>query len=314
MLQLGNVEGAEKDVVALVNLAPNSTETQTLLGDFYWSKKDYPRAKSAYMRAAQMKSDSIDALKGLIRVDLAQKAPDAARARVESRLAKAPNDTALLLLAGNVLKESGDAQAAEAMYMRVLQADPSNMDAYNNLGDLYISQNRLEDAKKQYVEAARKQPKTAVAATTMVGIILTLQNKHAEARQQYQQAIAIDPQAAVAANNLAWDYAENGGATLDVALSLAQTAKARLPSRWEASDTLGWIYYKKGLASLAVTAFRQGAEQNPSNPTVQYHLGLAHLKNGDRPEAQKALQRALTLDPKFAAAEDAKRVLATIKG
>jgi len=314
MLQVGNVDGAEKDVMKLVALAPNSAETQSLLGDLYWLKHDYARAKSSYLKAAQVQSDSLDALKGLIRVDIAQKAPDAARARIEARLAKNPNDTTLLLLAGAVLTEAGDQRGAESMYMRILQNDPSNMDAYNNLGALYLAQNRLEEAKKQYIDAARKQPKTAVAATTMVGIILTLQSKPGEARQQYQQAIALDPQAAVAANNLAWDYAENGGATLDVALTLAQTAKARLPGRWEASDTLGWIYYKKGLTTLAVTAFRQGVEQNPSNPLVQYHLGLAHLKNGDRVGARNALQRALSLDPKFASAEDAKRVLATIKG
>jgi tetratricopeptide (TPR) repeat protein len=188
------------------------------------------------------------------------------------------------------------------------------MDAYNSLAALYFSQNHLEDAKREYIEVARTQPKTAVAASTMVGVILTLQSKHTEAREQYKRAISLDPQAAVASNNLAWDYAENGGATLDVALSLAQTAKARLPARWETSDTLGWIYYKKGLTTLAVTALRQGIEQNPTNPMVQYHLGLAQLKNGDRTEAQKALQRALNLDPKFAAADDAKRVLETIKG
>ena len=133
-------------------------------------------------------------------------------------------------------------------------------------------------------------------------------------RASSTSALVLDPQAAVAANNLAWDYAENGGASLDVALQLAQTAKARLPKSWEASDTLGWIYYKKGLVSRAVTALREASQQAPSNPTIHYHLGLAYLKDGHKSEAEAALQHALKLDPKFQAADDAKRALATIKG
>ena len=116
----------------------------------------------------------------------------------------------------------------------------------------------------------------------------------------------------VAANNLAAQRAEKGD--LKGALQLAQTAKARLPDDPHVSDTLGWILYKKGLASMAITALKQSVDKNPSNPTSQYHLGLAYLKDGQQREAQQALQRALKLNPTFGAAEDAKRVLGTIKG
>jgi Flp pilus assembly protein TadD len=152
-----------------------------------------------------------------------------------------------------------------------------------------------------------------MAASTMLGIILTLQGKPDDARKHYEEALQIDPQAAVAANNLAWDYAEHGQ-NLDVALKLAQTAKSRLSKNADVSDTLGWVYYKKGLGSLAVSAFREAAEQAPSNPTIHYHLGLAYLLNGDQTQARKALQQALKLSPAFEGADDAKRTLASTKG
>ncbi len=72
-----------------------------------------------------------------------------------------------------------------------------------------------------------------------------MQNKPDEARKLYEHALSLDPQMPVAANNLAWDYAERGQ-NLDVALNLAQTAKAKLPNTAAVSDTLGWVYYKKG--------------------------------------------------------------------
>jgi tetratricopeptide (TPR) repeat protein len=78
------------------------------------------------------------------------------------------------------------------------------------------------------------------------------------------------------------------------------------------SDTLGWVYYKKGMWPLAITAFEQSVERDPRNPLYYYHLGLAFAKSGEDAKARQALQQALTLEPGFAGAEDAKRVLATL--
>jgi Flp pilus assembly protein TadD len=125
--------------------------------------------------------------------------------------------------------------------------------------------------------------------------------------------VELDPRAAVAANNLAWDYASNGG-SLDEALQLAQTAKAELPENAEVNDTLGWIYYKKGLAGPAVTALSDAARLSPANPGIHYRLGLAYLQGGQKSEARAMLQQVLKLNPQFPEAAEVRRVLATIEG
>jgi Flp pilus assembly protein TadD len=99
-----------------------------------------------------------------------------------------------------------------------------------------------------------------------------------------------------------------------VALQLAQAATRRLPDNPAIQDTLGWIYYKKGLAALAVPAFQKSVELDPKNPIFHFHLGLAYLKAGDSPKARIALQQALALAPNFAGAVEAKQVLASLKG
>ena len=312
LLRLGNLADAEKEVMALAKGSPASADVHTLLGDFYWAKRDLAHARESYDEALKLRSESRDALAGLVRVDLAQNKPDAARSRIESQLARTPDDEALLLLAGDTFWAIGDTQRVEATFRHVLQVNPSNIQAYSRLGLFYGSQNRLDEARKEYEDLARHQPKAAVAATTMVGTILTLQDKPEEARKRYEQALALDPQMPVAANNLAWDYAENGG-SLDAALQLAQTAKAKLPDSWEVSDTLGWVYYKKGLASLAITSLAEATKQAPSNPSIRYRLGLAYLKNGEQHKARGSFEQALKLSPQFKEAEDARRVLATFK-
>jgi putative PEP-CTERM system TPR-repeat lipoprotein len=313
LLLLGDMNRAEAEATTLAKSAPDSADVHTLLGDLYSSKRDTARAQQAYTRALELKSDSMDALKGLVRLDLGQRRPDAARARVESRLAAAPNDTGTLLLAARTMSSVGDLKRAETLLTHLLDVDPSNIEAYGDLGVIFKSQGRLDEAKRKYEEASRRNPAVAVTANTMVGIILLLQNKPEEARKQWEQALARNPRAPVAANNLAWHYAETGE-NLDIALQLAQTAKAQLPKDAMVSDTLGWIYYKKGLAGLAVTALRDGAERAPTNASIQYHLGLAYMKNGDQKGARQSLEQALKLDPKSPQADEAKRALAAMQG
>jgi Flp pilus assembly protein TadD len=298
--------------VPIAKSSPSSPDSQNWLARLYLAKGDLVHAREAFNRAYQLQPASTIALNGLVTLDIVEKKPEAARARLEARLASKPTDVAILFMAGNSYLALSDAARAEALFRKVVEVDPTNIDAYAKLGALYVSQNRLDEAKADFEEAARQQKKP-VAAKTILGMILSLQNRHDEARKRYEEALALDPRAAVAANNLAYDYADRGE-RLDEALALAQTAKAQLPDSWATNDTLGWIYYKKGLASLAVSTLQQGAGQAPTNPTLHYHLGLAYLKNGDRKQARESLERALKLNPQFASADDAKRVLSTIKG
>jgi tetratricopeptide (TPR) repeat protein len=311
LLEIGNLPGAEAELVPLSRAVPKSAELQSWLGRLYSAKRDLPRAREAFGKALELQPDSITALNGIISIDIVEKRGDAARAKLEARLASEPDNEALLFLAGNSYLTMGDAAKAETLLRKVLQVNPANIDAYARLVRIYWAQNRLDQAKAELEEAARHQS-SPVAARTMIGLILELQKQPDQARKQYEQALALNPRAPVAANNLAMQHAELGN--LDIALQLAQTAKAVLPDDARISDTLGWIYYKKGLSTLAVTALQQSVKQNPAIAETQYHLGLAHLKNGDQGDARRALQQALKLNPQFSEAADAKRVLSTLKG
>ena len=178
-----------------------------------------------------------------------------ARARVDQRLQAAPNSPALLVLAGGAYGRDGDAAAAEAALRRAIAADPSYLDGYQALAGLFISQNRLKEAREEFEIITTHEP-VSVPAHTMAAILLEQEGRPVDARKHYEQALNVDPRAAVPANNLAWLMAE-GGENLDMALQLAQAAKAALPDRAEINDTLGWIYYRKGLNTLAIASLKQ---------------------------------------------------------
>jgi Flp pilus assembly protein TadD len=111
---------------------------------------------------------------------------------------------------------------------------------------------------------------------------------------------------------LAWIYSEHGG-DKEKALQLAQTAKEVSPEDPNVSDTLGWILYKRGVYHQAVGLLKQSASKLPDQPTVQYHLGMASLKAGDKDGARAALSAAANSPINFAEKDEAKRALAEVR-
>ena len=117
-----------------------------------------------------------------------------------------------------------------------------------------------------------------------------------EAKQFYEATLKVQPDNAVVLNNLAFLLAETGG-DLNDALTKAQRAKQISPNIYEISDTLGWIYLKKGLADNAIDVFKELVAKEPHHATYHFHLGMAYSQKGDRTKAMEQLKEALKFNP-----------------
>jgi putative PEP-CTERM system TPR-repeat lipoprotein len=312
LLARNDLRRAEGQLHRLIKEYSEVAAVQAQMGFLAARKGNVAEATRSLTRALELDPNDLEALTALIALDFSRKNPAGAVARAEERLARTPNDPGALLLAASTYASAGDLQKSEQALRKTIELDPSNLQGYGMLGRLYLSQQRLDEALKEFDEAARQQPRP-VQAHTVAGVILEVQNKPLEARKRYEMALAIDPEAPVAANNLAWMYAESGG-NLDVALQLALSASRRMPDHPAIQDTLGWIYYKRGLPALAVEPFRKSIDRDPNNPVYRFHLGLAYAKLGDSPNARQALQQALTLGNNFDGAAEARKVLASLEG
>jgi Flp pilus assembly protein TadD len=132
-----------------------------------------------------------------------------------------------------------------------------------------------------------------------------------EARDAYERSLQLDGSNAIAKNNLASVLADHGG-DLNVALTLAQQAKEKLADSAEVTNTLGWIYYKKQVYSMAVKYLEDAASRDQKNATFQYELGMTQWKLGNTVEARRSLVKALQLDSHFPEAVSAVATLSQI--
>jgi tetratricopeptide (TPR) repeat protein len=305
-----NVQGAEQPLKTLAAIDPGSAAVQVTLGAFYVLKSDNGKARAAYEKALAIDPVNTDALTGVTVLDVTEKKPADAHRRLDAALAKQPDSMPLLLVASRTFFTMEDYARTEKVLRHAVEIDPSNVMANAQLGQLYIAQNRIDEAIIKFEDLAKRDPKSVVAHT-MSGMLLNSQHKRAEAKKHYEQALSIDERSPVAANNLAWMYVEDGG-NLDVALQLAQTAKSVSPDSGDINDTLGWIYYKKGLVSQAVSALKESVGKQPDNVTFKYHLGFALAKSGDSAAARQTLETALKLDPKSGQADEARAALAKL--
>jgi tetratricopeptide (TPR) repeat protein len=301
---------AETALAPLKKRFPDHPDVLGAEGTLAMVRRDAGAARVAYEQILTVDPDNLQALTALAAVDIAEKKGDAARQRIERRLARNPKDAGLLTVAARTYATLGETDKAEKALRQVIEVDPRRIEAFGMLGQLFLSQGRLDEARSEFDRIAEDDP-SRVGAHTMVAIIDEARGKKSEARKRYERILQIEPKAAVAANNLAYLYAEEGG-NLDIALQLAQTAKLSLPNQPEVNDTLGWVYYKRDLATLAIPPLKASVAADPSNPYYHYHLGLAYAKAGETAAARESLERVLELNPKFEEAEQVKAALASL--
>jgi tetratricopeptide (TPR) repeat protein len=311
LLAKGDLARAESELKQLLADYPDLPAVRVQKGLLLARQRNLVGARVEFEAALKSDPASVEALGGLVAVELATNQRASALARLAERAGHSDATAPLLMLAARTYAGTGDVQTAEQYLRRVLQKDPTYLQAYGALGQLYLKQRRLDAALTEFDALAERDPKP-VAALTLAGIILDAQGKTSEARARFERVLQIDSNAPVAANNLAWLMAEAGD-NLDVALQLAQTAQRGLPESPEVTDTLGVIYYKKGLFALAIPPLKASVAKNPANPFYQFHLGLAYAKSGDTTNARQALERALALKSDFKGADEARSVLESLK-
>jgi tetratricopeptide (TPR) repeat protein len=235
---------------------------------------------------------------GIVETDMAQNKPDEAMKMLQGESDKAPGRMDLLLAMANVAVRAGKYDFAIQTYNRMLgQPDKSvrQGEIYMRIGETYRRKGDANNAIKALQKARETLPDNPYVLATL-GLVLDGASRKPEAKQFYEATLKVEPNNAIVLNNLAFLLAETGG-DLNDALTKAQRAKQIKPDVYEISDTLGWIYLKKGLADNAIDVFKELVTKEPHHATYHFHLGMAYSQKGDKTKAMEQLKEALKFNP-----------------
>ena len=295
-------------------LQPQNPEGHFRMGIVHRLNQRNDLAMKSFEKALALDPDRVDVFTHLILMDIAMKNYTKAISRCDHHLAlfkNVPKGQSMILdLKGGVYVAQKDLVKAEEAFKSSIEKNPESMRAYLALARIYLAEKKQDKAIDQYKAIIAKNPKQ-VGAHMMLGMIYEFQKKNDLSEDHYRKALAVNPDFVPAANNLAYMLAEQGR-NLDEALSMAKKAKEKAPEDPNVMDTLGWVYYKKGLYESSISELLDCLEKMSDNPVVYYHLGLAYYKNGNIEKARAQLEKSLKISKDFPGADDAKKMLSAL--
>ena len=321
-LEQGNTVNARKDFQMARDAAPRDTYPYISLAGVALAENKPDEAAGFYENALSIESTNFNALSGLIRLYARNNEIAKAHARIDQVVSSYPNNASLHYLKAQAYGFERNSAQAEAELRKTLDLDPNYIAAYSALGALFINTNQQDRAIAEYQKILERRPDNATAYT-LIGMLDDSRQNYDSAAENYRKALGKDQNSVIAANNLAWLYAVNGKGNLDEAVRLAQGVVQKNPNIPGFVDTLGWVYYKKGLYGAAVeqlqkaVALDERATKSGNGspaPNYHYHLGMALKARGDKEAARRELELAVRLSDKapFADAGEARSVLASL--
>jgi tetratricopeptide (TPR) repeat protein len=303
---------AEADFQLVLKANPDNPAGYIELAQLRLAQGHIPDGIAMLEKAMDKDPNSSHALGMLAGYMLAAKQPPAkVIARVQTQIAKEPQngdfyaELAYLQLKTNDVKSSVD-NARKAMQMN--PANPLGAEIYTqaeaDLGD-------LDGALAVWQGYVNSHPNDAHAVEVR-GALEEAKGDDEKAMADFKKALEIDPNNAVAANDLAYIMVENGD-NVDVALTLAQTARRLLPNSADTADTLAWVFYKKENYTAARDLLESSVKTYPDSAPIHLHLGLTYSELNDKTDAIAQLKRAQALAPNGKVGKDAGAELDKLK-
>lgn len=266
-LELGKIAEAKNDLSEVVRLSPKSSAALVNLAKVSIAEKDLNGALGLYEKATNLDNENFDALSGAVNILTRRGGFDEAKQKINNALqknaGKANVQAALHYLNFEVFKAQKDSASAETELKNAMSADENYLPAYSAYASLLIEKNQTAEAIGQYKKIVEKKPSAPVYV--LLGMLEEAESNFSEAEKNYRKSLEIAPDSPIAANNLAWLIAENTNGNLDEALTLAQGAVNQSPKTPEFYDTLGWVYYKKGLYSPAIEQMKKAVSLNEND-------------------------------------------------
>ena len=209
-------------------------------------------------------------------------------------LAAQPNHADALHLLGVIAHQLGRHGLAAERIRQAISIAPGNPAAHSNLGEAYRALGQLDAAMTAYRHALELRPDYPDAYNNQ-GAVLEQSGRIDEAIAAYQRALQLRPDYREARFNLGRIL--TGIGRLEEAIMVYRLAVKVTPADPEAHHNLGVILAANGQLDEAITSYRRAILLASDYPDAHYNLGVALAGLGRFAEAVDAYRRALQVKP-----------------
>jgi putative PEP-CTERM system TPR-repeat lipoprotein len=311
-LRLKQYDKALAAAKAIQKEQPDDPLSFNLQGAAYLGKKDAVAARASFEKALSIQPTNFPAVVNLVRLDLQDKKPDAAKKRLENlhdkdkkniqvmtalaglaqsqgqtkeatawlERASSENPDALqpaLTLAAHYL-QIGEKQKALTLAQKLQGSNPDNPEVLDILAQAQFTSGDKQAALDTYNKLAATKPDSALAQFRIASVHLAMQNQSA-ASDALQKALELQPDYLEAQMALA--SLEIRKENYDGALSIARQIQKQRPKSPFGFTLEGDVLMAKKTPDLAVKAYEQAFAINKSGPImIMLHISLNQAGKG----------------------------------
>lgn len=327
-LRRGNYDQAIKAVESLEKKQANNPVTYNLKGLIYLTKKDITRARENFVKAIELRPTYLAAAVNLAQLDLQDKNPKSARARLEAMLAKDknyapalialaelgpalgatpseqldwlerarkgnPQSTQPLVMLTNRYIQMGDARKALEVAQQAQAGNPDNPQLLEVLGGMQLNMGQYEQALTTFRKLVKLQPKSPAALMRLSGAQMATGDRPA-ASESLRQALVLRPDFLDA--HIAMVGLELGAGNFQGAMEIARRVQKQNPKSPIGYALEGDVFMAEKKFAQAIPPYE--AVHNLAKSSVSIiKLHLAYMLAGKAGEADARLAQWLKETP-----------------
>jgi tetratricopeptide (TPR) repeat protein len=197
-----------------------------------------------------------------------------------------PGNADIALVYARTLADAGKSKEGAEVLNKLLQSDPTNVDAYVNLSQVYLQGKKYSDAEKVLRKAEEKNLDNPDRERLkfQLASVYERQKDFDRAESVFKELLKENPKNANVLNYIGYMLADRG-VRLQEAVQYVKEALELEPNNPAYLDSLGWAFFKLNDLENAEKYLLQAVGMTKNDPTMYDHLGDLYYKTGDLQKA-----------------------------
>ncbi len=270
-----------------------------LRGSAYAGLNKRAEARSAFQGATDLDKDSVDALVGLGRLDLAEGRLASAKSYLEQALAIAPNDLIVSIFAGDLAFAGKDYERSAEVFGQLVKDRPGSLGLRIALARAEIGDGKLDQAAEALAPVLKALPNHPAA--NYLRALIAFRQKDYQAAKTYVEKV-LQVRAADLPSLLIGGASNYAVGELEQARQRLSQFLDKVPQNEQARRLLGATLLRLAQSKDALETLKplveNSPENTPENAKLLAMIGTAAIQAGDLAAGSDYFAKALKSDPK----------------